>query len=259
MGFFGFGDKKQKQQQVQPQQQQQAQPQQQPQQELTFPQKVYRIWHSNQNYVTKGGYEYDWQHKRQIDESMYTNLGCSNLDDLLEIKAPNFYDSFYTICEWIVNMGRNVKFIKKNIQSNNDYQTLLGKYEELQKRCEQQENLIRDLTNCRKENKQLSPLPQRIMDLYDKKAPPIGGALLYFFVLYSSSSSSLGDCDIGCVCKTGYDSPFFQQRSSRLVSSPDGHTHPAWLSHNKGFLQEAFGSFCLCARYNMGFCRQNSS
>ena len=165
MGFFGFGDKRQEQQaspapqqqQVQAQQQPQQQPQ--PQQELTFPQKVYRIWHSNQNYVTKGGYEYDWQLKKQMDGRLFSNLGTSNLDDLLEIKAPNFYNSFYTICDWIVNMGRNVKFIKKNMQSNNDYQTLLGKYEELKKHCEKQDALIQKFMERHSENEHSSPTP----------------------------------------------------------------------------------------------------
>ena len=100
---------------------------------------------------------YDWQHKKQIDESLYTHLGCSNLDDLMEIKAPGFFESFYNICDWIVQMGRNVKFIKKNMQSNNDYQRLLGENEALKKQCEQQAALIREFIARHSENEKISP------------------------------------------------------------------------------------------------------
>ena len=157
MGFFGFGDKKQEQQQAQPQQQQQqAQTQQQPQQELTFPQKVHRIWHSNQNYVTAGGYEYDWQLKKQMDTRLFNNLGTSNLDDLMEIKAPHFYEFFYDMYERVFKI---YKYLRNNVKSNNDYQQLLGKYEELQKRCDQQEALIRDFMSRHSENDRHSPIP----------------------------------------------------------------------------------------------------
>lgn len=152
MGFFGFGDKRQE-QQTSPAPQQQPQHQQQTHQELTFPQKVYRIWHSNQNYVTELGYEYDWQHKKQLDESLYTHLGCSNMDDLMEIKAPRFHYSFYTICKIIEKM---YKYIKNNIKSNNDYQKNLGENEALKKQCEQQEALIREFMGRHSENKQHS-------------------------------------------------------------------------------------------------------
>lgn len=159
MGFLGFGDKKQEQQAQPQQQQQQAQTQQQPQQQETLVQRVQRIWHSNQNYVTKAGFEFDWQLKKQMDTRLFNNLGTTNIDSLLEIKAPIFFESFYNLCEWIVNMGRNVRFIKKNMQSNNDYQQLLGKYEELQKHCEKQDALIQKFMENHSEIKHHSPAP----------------------------------------------------------------------------------------------------
>ena len=158
MGFFGFGDKRQEQQASPAPQQQQVQAQQQPQQqqELTFPQKVHRIWHSDRNYVTAGGYEYDWQLKKQMDGRLFSNLGTSNLDDLMEIKAPHFYEFFYNMCE---RTHKIYKYLRNNIKSNNDYQQLLGKYEELQKHCEKQDALIQKLMEHHLENEHLSPTP----------------------------------------------------------------------------------------------------
>lgn len=153
MGFLGFGDKKE------PEQKQQQQAQQQtiwntPDDQLAWNQRHWKRWHSQQPFITENGTVYNVTHKNYIDENLYTHFSCSDLDDLMEMKAPKFWHYFYKLYEKVKNLS---KFLKTNIKTNNDYQQLQGRYEELKKRCEQQEAIIREFISKQADRNQPEP------------------------------------------------------------------------------------------------------
>ena len=125
MGFLGFGEKKEKKRTIWDI----------PDEELSIAHRHWKKWNNGQPFIVKDGTKYDQEHKGIIDHQLYSNLGCSSLDDLLEMKAPTFFYSFYDL----------YNYVKNNVKSNNQYQQLLGQYEEIQKRCEQQEAMIEKL------------------------------------------------------------------------------------------------------------------
>lgn len=68
------------------------------------------------------------------------------------MKAPNFYKKFNTLTANVHIMGNYLlNDIDDKLKTNDDYQRLLGKYEELQKRCEEQEALIHKLISQNRE------------------------------------------------------------------------------------------------------------
>lgn len=96
----------------------------------------------NKDFFPSSGGRYTSKQKAAIAGCLYDSLGCAQLDDLLEMHAP---DTFQKLDVMAKNIYATCKYLDENLKPNNMMQQLQGQNEELQKRCEYQEALIRQL------------------------------------------------------------------------------------------------------------------
>lgn len=88
-------------------------------------------------YVERGGY-YDEGCKQQIDGRLMKSLGLDNIDDLFEMKAPNFDERIKTLGHNVVVLGNYCEYITEELKK----QTAA-----LQQLSEQISDLKRQLNN----------------------------------------------------------------------------------------------------------------
>ena len=131
MGFLGFGEKKE--------QKKERTIWDIPDEQLNVFQRHWKRWKGQDIFVTESGSSYNRTHKAQMDSRMYTNLGCSSLDDLLEMKAPKFFLYFYELCS---NVHWLCKQIQKQQKNETSYEDLLAENKALKQRCKELEALI---------------------------------------------------------------------------------------------------------------------
>ena len=113
-----------------------------PDDQLDWNQRALKKYMSPEPFYVDSGKAYNLKHREQINVNLHQNLGLSDLDDLLQMKAPRFYD-IYT--QGIKNLNNLCDYVGTNLPANNKLQQLKGQYDELQKRCEYQETLIKQL------------------------------------------------------------------------------------------------------------------
>lgn len=142
MGFLGFGEKKE--------QKKERTIWDIPDEQLNVFQRHWKRWNGQDVFVTENGGKYDRTHKAQMDSRMYTNLGCSDLDGLLEMKAPKFFLYFYELCANVYWLCKQIKEQQKN---ETNYEELLAENKALKQRCKELEASIETL----KEQQQESP------------------------------------------------------------------------------------------------------
>ncbi len=67
-------------------------------------------------YVDGGSRYYDEGCKQQIDGRMMKSLGLDNIDDLLEMKAPNFDQRIKTLGGNVVYIGNYCKYFEEELR-----------------------------------------------------------------------------------------------------------------------------------------------
>ncbi len=113
-----------------------------PDEKLDFNQQQEKKWSSNMPfYVASGGY-YTPEARAGLANRLMHSFGTHKLDDVIEMRAPRFYHSFHATGTNIENL---CKYVYENLEDNINLQQLQGKYDELQKRCEDQKVMIEKL------------------------------------------------------------------------------------------------------------------
>ena len=113
-----------------------------PDEQLDWNQRQYKKWRSRDPFHTDAGSTYLDDGKRIIDARLNASLGLNDIDDLFQMKAPRFYNIYTRGIEKLNNL---CNYVADNLPANNTLQQLQGKYDELQKRCEDQKAMIEKL------------------------------------------------------------------------------------------------------------------
>lgn len=113
-----------------------------PDEQLTWNQRQSKKYNSPETFWCDSDYGYNEKHRDVICACLSQSLGCNNLDDLIQMRAPRFHHAYTTNSETLYDVA---KYIYDNLPNNNQYQQLQGKYDELQQRCEKQDEIIEKL------------------------------------------------------------------------------------------------------------------
>ena len=113
-----------------------------PNEQLDFNQRHIKKWQSDIPFSVSSGGSYSREARSGIDGRLRNSLGLTDIDDLLEMKAPRLFKLYTDTSNNVINL---CEYTYKNLSSNNKFQQLLGKYEELQERCRHQEAMIEKL------------------------------------------------------------------------------------------------------------------
>ncbi len=113
-----------------------------PDEKLDWNQQQQKKWQSDAPFPVDSGGAYSRKAREALDGCLHQTLGILDIDDLFQMKAPRFYKIYTDTCENVFNL---CEYIGKNLPDNNKYQELQGRYEELEKRCNQQDAIIEKL------------------------------------------------------------------------------------------------------------------
>lgn len=113
-----------------------------PDEKLDWNQQQQKKWQSDAPFPVDSGGAYSRKGREHIDGCLHQTLGLHDIDDLFQMKAPRFYKIYTDTCHNVFDIGT---YIYENLPDNNKYQELQGRYEELEKRCNQQDLIIEKL------------------------------------------------------------------------------------------------------------------
>ena len=113
-----------------------------PDEKLDWNQQQQKKWQSDAPFPVDSGGAYSRKGRECIDGCLHSSLGLHNIDDLFQMKAPRFYKIYTETGQNVVNL---CKYVYETLPNNDRYQELQGRYEELEKRCKQQDAIIEKL------------------------------------------------------------------------------------------------------------------
>ena len=113
-----------------------------PDEKLDWNQRQMKKWQSDAPFPVDSGGAYTRKGRECIDGCLHQSLGLHNVDDLFQLKAPRFYEIYNDTCNNVFDL---CEYVYKNLPNNDKYQELKGQYEELKKRCKQQDAIIEKL------------------------------------------------------------------------------------------------------------------
>ena len=113
-----------------------------PDEKLDWNQQQQKKWQSDAPFPVDSGGAYSRKGREHIDGCLHQTLGLHDIDDLFQMKAPRFYKIYTDTCGNVFDL---CEYVYKNLPSNDKYQELQGRYEELEKRCKQQDAIIEKL------------------------------------------------------------------------------------------------------------------
>ena len=113
-----------------------------PDEKLNWNQRYEKKWQSDAMFPVDSGGAYSRKAREALDGCLHQSLGLSNIDDIFQLKAPRFFKAYNDTC---INVFDLCEYVYKNLPNNDKYQELQGRYEELKKRCKQQDAIIEKL------------------------------------------------------------------------------------------------------------------
>jgi len=113
-----------------------------PDEKLDWNQQQQKKWQSDAPFPVDSGGAYSRKAREALDGCLHQTLGLHDIDDLFQMKAPRFYKIYTDTCENVANL---CKYVYGTLPNNDKYQELQGRYEELEKRCKQQDAIIEKL------------------------------------------------------------------------------------------------------------------